>query len=289
MKQITVISGKGGTGKTTLVASFAVLSKSKVICDCDVDAPDLYLILKPKIEKEEKFYGSKVAEINQELCDRGGKCINSCRFNAIKKVNGNYLIDEISCEGCGVCIYFCHKNAIKLKENLSGHYFISDTKYGKLVHAKLKIAEENSGKLVTIVRNQAKQIAEKENLDYIIIDGPPGIGCPVIASIGGVDLVLVVTEPTLSAIHDAERVIGVARHFNIKTLLCINKYDLNLEMTDKIEKYCQRNNILFIGKIPFDSIVTKAQVNLMPAVEYSNNSVSKEIKKIWEMIEWNLK
>lgn len=333
MKQLTIISGKGGTGKTSITASFAALAKNKVVCDCDVDAADLHLILNPQVIEKEEFYGSKVAKIDENLCNGCGECLKVCRFDAIyypknkgqRKSNkeiqpsNNYhpevvsesinleiketrnqdyqlstfnnkpLIDEISCEGCGVCVRVCPEKAIKLEEDFSGHWFISDTKYGKLVHAKLGIAKENSGKLVSQVRKQAQSIAEKENLDYIIIDGPPGIGCPVIASLGGIDLALIVTEPTISAIHDMERIIGVTRHFNIKSFVCINKCNLNVDKAEEIKVYCDKNDIKLIGKIPFDPVVTKAQVNGKTVVEYTKNNVAMEIKNIWAEIEWNLK
>ncbi len=283
MKQIVVISGKGGTGKTTICASFAALAKNKVMADCDVDAADLYLILKPQIKQKEEFWGSKVAYIDKDICDQGRSCENICRYEAID--TENFTIDEVSCEGCGVCVHFCHREAITLKENLSGHWFVSDTKYGPFVHAKLGIAEENSGKLVTLVRQKAKSIAEEQNLNYIIIDGPPGIGCPVIASLSGVDLALVVTEPTQSGIYDLQRIIGVAKHFNVKSLVCINKYDLNEDVSKEIEDYCHKNKIGLLGKIPYNQTVTKALVLEKSVIEYSDNGVSQEIRRIWEEID----
>jgi MinD superfamily P-loop ATPase len=278
MRQLTIISGKGGTGKTTLAVSFASLAKRKVLADCDVDAPDMHLILNPEIKETEEFKGSKCAVKADELCIKCGKCKGECRFGAIKDLK----IDPIKCEGCGVCVEVCPTHAIKLKEQISGYAFVSETNYGPMAHAKLNIAEEASGKLVAIVRENAKKLAEKLNKKLIIIDAPPGIGCPVIASLTGVDLALIVTEPTLSGIHDLERIFGVAKHFGIKSLVCINKYDLNEENTEKIKKYCRENGIEVVGKIPFDPRVTKAMVAGKPTVEFSEGEAAREIGKLWE-------
>ena len=280
MKQIVVISGKGGTGKTIITASFASLAKSKVMADCDVDAADLHLLLHPTIRETHEFSAGKTALIDQQQCTQCGKCEEICRFGAIV----NYLVDPISCEGCGICFHICPEKAIKMVDNLSGKWFVSETRHGPFVHAKLGIAEENSGKLVTLVRQNAKLIAEEEKKDFVIIDGPPGIGCPVIASMSGVDIALIVTEATLSGIHDLERVAGVAHHFGIKGMVCINKFDLNLIVTGKIEEYCRGNSIELVGKIPFDTSVTEALVRGLPVVEYSNNEVTHEVRNLWEKI-----
>jgi len=279
MKQIVVISGKGGTGKTVTTASFASLAENKVMADCDVDAADLYLLLHHTIKETYEFTG-RVAQINQDKCIQCGKCQEVCRFEAID----DFTVDPVSCEGCGVCVYVCPQKAIKMVKHPSGKWFVSRTKYGPLVHAKLGIAEENSGKLVSLVREKAKSIAEKEKRDFVIIDGPPGIGCPVIASLSGVDIALIVTEPTFSGIHDLKRVIGVAHHFGVKSMVCINKYDLNLENTQHIEDFCQSYGIEVAGKISFDTIVTEALVIGKPVVEYSNGDVSSQIKGLWERI-----
>ena len=279
MKQIVVISGKGGTGKTVTTASFASLAENKVMADCDVDAADLYLLLHPTIKETYEFTG-RVAQIDEDKCIQCGKCQEVCRFEAID----DFTVDPVSCEGCGVCVYVCPQKAIKMVKHPSGKWFVSRTKYGPLVHAKLGIAEENSGKLVSLVREKAKSIAEKEKRDFVIIDGPPGIGCPVIASLSGVDIALIVTEPTFSGIHDLKRVIGVAHHFGVKSMVCINKYDLNLENTQHIEDFCQSYGIEVAGKISFDTIVTEALVIGKPVVEYSNGDVSSQIKGLWERI-----
>jgi len=282
MKEIVIISGKGGTGKTSITAAFASLTINKVMADCDVDAADLHLILSPKIQHEEDFYSGKTACIRQSDCTQCGKCLEVCQFDAISP---DFVVDPVACEGCGVCVWFCPVNAIDFNDNLSGRWFISHTRFGPMVHAKLGIAEENSGKLVTLVRRQAKLLAEKEHLDYIIVDGAPGIGCPVISSITGASAVLVVTEPTLSGKHDMERVVSLATgHFQIPTFICVNKYDLNEEITEQIEKYCHDNNIGFVGKIPYDTIVTDAMVQAKTIIEFSERAISKEIHAMWDKI-----
>ena len=280
MKEVVVLSGKGGTGKTSIVGSFAAVAQGKVLADCDVDAADLYLLLQPVTQQEHEFWSGQVAFIDGGKCTQCGLCQEVCRFEAIK----DFKVDSISCEGCGFCYNICAEEAITMKENLSGRWFISDTKYGPLAHAKLGIAQENSGKLVALVRQQAKLIAEREGLDYIISDGPPGIGCPVISSLSGANLALLVTEPTLSGIHDLERVLGVCHHFGIPALICINKYDINEDNTRQIESYCLGQGIKVAAKIPFDNVVTEALVRGLPVVEYSDNTVSQQIKVLWESI-----
>ena len=277
MKQVTVISGKGGTGKTTILASLAALVKRAVLVDADVDAADLHLLLRPQVRHREAFVASQVAVIDPEKCNPCGKCAEACRFDAIK----DFQVDPISCEGCGVCFHFCPQGAILLKEVQSGEWFISQTRCGPMVHAKLGVAQENSGKLVTLVRKEAQRIAREGNYPLILIDGPPGIGCPVIASLGGVDAVLVVTEPSVSGIHDLERVLGVSRHFQVPAWVCVNKWDINPENTEKIETFCQREGFPVIGKVPFDPVVTKAMVMESTVVEYTGGIVAQEIKKMW--------
>ncbi|MFH1594307.1 MAG: ATP-binding protein [Candidatus Omnitrophota bacterium] len=281
MKQIVVISGKGGTGKTVLTASFAALAKNASFADCDVDAPDLHLLLKPEIKEKHEFRSGKTAKIDKRLCQECGKCIDICRFDALRK---DFTIDSISCEGCAVCSRVCPTNAITMEENLSGEWFISETKYGPMVHARLGIAEENSGKLVTLVRQNAKKIAEERNKDYCIIDGPPGIGCPVIASLANVDLALIVTEPTLSGIHDMERVADVTKHFSINTKVVINKYDINFKNAQDIRKICQVRKVEVVAELPFSENVTRSVVRGMPIVEFCNDQIAKDIVALWKKI-----
>jgi MinD superfamily P-loop ATPase len=281
MKQLTVISGKGGTGKTTLTAAFAHLAGNAVIADCDVDAADLHLILTPRLLKQERFYGNKLASIDKELCSRCGLCAEACRFGAIHDSE----VDHTSCEGCGVCSYVCPEKAVSLKERISGYWFISDTREGPMVHARLGIAAENSGKLVSLVRGEAKELAEREKKDLILVDGPPGIGCPVIASIGGVNMVLIVTEPTLSGLHDLKRILEVADHFRIPALVAINKFDINPENTGEIESYCLQQGAEVVGKIPYDPAVTRAMMNMSTVAEYPCGKVTSEVTRMWAKIE----
>jgi MinD superfamily P-loop ATPase len=282
MKQIVVISGKGGTGKTVITGAFAALAKNHVMADCDVDAADLHLLLQPKIKFRQDFRSGLSAVIDKKICQQCGKCIAACRFNAI---SDSFVIDHVSCEGCGFCSHICPVGAIKMEKNLAGEWFISHTRFGPMVHAKLGIAEENSGKLVSLVRKQAKELALKINCDWVIIDGAPGIGCPVIASISGIDCAVVVTEPTLSGLHDALRVIEVTKHFNVSSRLVINKYDLNPDMSEKIEDHCAKNGISLIGKVRFDKTVVEAMVEGKTIMEYKDTPVKDEIRGIWEKLQ----
>jgi MinD superfamily P-loop ATPase len=285
MKEIVVLSGKGGTGKTSIVASFAALAQNKVLADCDVDAADLHLLLKPKIKEEREFWSGQVSFIDEGKCTECGLCRELCRFGAIN----DFKVDPISCEGCGFCYHVCPVDAITMDDCMSGHWFISETEYGFLCHARLGIGQENSGKLVALVRKNAKTIAGREHSALIITDGPPGIGCPVISSLSGANLALLVTEPTLSGIHDLERVIGVCRHFGVPALVCINKYDINEENTYRIESYCGDEGIDVAARISFDNVVTEAIVRGLPVVEYSDNRVSRQIKELWQDISASLK
>ena len=278
MKEIVVISGKGGTGKSTIVASLAVLVKSKVMVDCDVDAADLFLLLQPVTQQRQEFWSGHKAVINKDKCTQCGLCQDLCRFNAITE----FQVDTISCEGCGFCYHVCPEEAITMQENLSGSWFTADTRYGTLVHAKLGIAQENSGKLVATVRQEAKFIAENQGVDYILSDGPPGIGCPVISSLSGVNMALLVTEPTLSGIHDLKRALGVCRHFGVPALVCINKYDINAVNSRQIETCCHTEGADLIAKIPFDNVFIEAMVRGLPVVKYSDGTVSRQIRLLWQ-------
>ena len=282
MKQIVIISGKGGTGKTVITGAFAALAENKVMADCDVDAADLHLLLNPEIKERHEFWSGKTARIDKGLCKMCSKCITVCRYDAI---NDDFTIDPVSCEGCGFCSHICPHGAIKMEENLAGEWFISETRFGSMVHAKLGVAEENSGKLVSLVRKKAKDLADEKKSDWVIIDGTPGIGCPVIASLSGIDCALVVTEPTLSGLHDADRVIRVTKHFGVPAKVIINKYDLNIDMTEKIEKYCKDNDIELIGKVMFDESVVKAMVEAKTVIEYKDSSAKEEIINIWKRLQ----
>jgi len=285
VKQIIIISGKGGTGKTVMTAALAYLADNKVLADCDVDAADLHILLSPTIEEQHLFKGGLQAFIDKSVCLRCGRCRQYCRFDAI---DSDFSVDEATCEGCGLCKLVCPMDAVSMKDNISGEWFVSSTRYGKMVHARLGIAEENSGKLVSLVRKKAKQLAEEENCDWVIIDGPPGIGCPVIASLSGVDYALIVTEPTLSGLHDADRVIKLARHFGVTTGVVINKYDLNIDMARKIEEYCHNNGIQLLGKIAFEEAVVNAVVSEKTVMEIPGLRAADEIARIWDKIKREL-
>jgi len=281
MKQVAVVSGKGGTGKTSLAASFAVLAGKVVVADCDVDAADLHLLLQPKIVSKQEFKGSKLAVIDDAKCIKCGLCEEACRFSAIKDLK----IDPLLCEGCGVCVHVCPEAAITLKEKVAGYAYISETKYGPLSHARLNAAEANSGKLVTLVRRNAEELASKGDYDLILIDGSPGIGCPVIASLTGVDLAVIIVEPTMSGLHDLERVLDLTNHFKITSGVCINFYDINEENTEKIAAFCAERGVPILGKIPFDPSVTKAMVSGKPVVEcFPASPASKQIIDIWKQV-----
>ena len=279
MKELVIISGKGGTGKTSITAAFASLAENIVLADCDVDAADLHLLLAPVIKKQEEFIGGKVARIDPEMCTSCSQCRDVCRFEAITP---DFQVDEISCEGCGVCVWNCPAEAITFEPRISGNWFISDTHRSPMVHAKLGIAQENSGKLVTLVRKQARKLAEERKAELLLVDGPPGTGCPVIASIGGADILLVVTEPTLSAIHDMKRVLQLAKHFQVDALVCINRCDLNPELSRAIERFCRENHIPLAGKIKFSRNVTKAQIQGKSIIEFNNCTMKNDFINLWE-------
>ena len=281
IKQLAIVSGKGGTGKTTIAAAFASLAKNKVMVDCDVDAADLHLLLKPKVLFQEKYFGGRSPHVDLEKCTQCGLCTEICRFNAID----NGVVNSISCEGCGFCSRICPEEAITMREAFSGDWFISETSYGPFVHARLGIGEENSGKLVTVVRRRATEIAKEKNLNLILIDGPPGIGCPVTASLTGVNLILAVTEPTLSGIHDLERILKLAEHFKIPSMVCINKFDINLENSQKIISYCKNNGSKLVGRIPYEPKVVEALVNRKTVMDYPCNEVHGIVLNMWEEVE----
>ncbi len=288
MKELVVISGKGGTGKTSLTASFAVLAERPVIVDCDVDAADLHLVLAPQIRERHDFSSGHQAVIRQADCRGCGTCLELCRFEAVQKTTREdgavtCAIDPVACEGCGVCVRFCPQRAIDFPESLCGEWMISDTRCGPMVHARLGIAAENSGKLVSIVRREAGRIAEAENRSVIIVDGPPGIGCPVIASLTGATLVLVVTEPTVSGEHDLKRVLKLARHFDMPAAVCVNKWDLNPGMSERIEAMARRSGAKIAGRIRYDHAVTAAQLQEQAVVETEAPCVA-DIQQVWKNI-----
>lgn len=282
MRELVILSGKGGTGKTSLTAAFASFSDNMILCDADVDAADLHLLMAPEIRQKTDFRGGNEAIINPDKCTQCGLCIDLCRFDAITDA---FEVDPIDCEGCGVCYDLCPEQAIDFPVKTCGEWYISDTRFGPMVHARLGIAEENSGRLVALVRQEAKKIVQKNKIDLILTDGPPGIGCPVIASIGQANAILIVTEPTVSGKHDLERVGQLAAHFKIPAMVCVNKYDLNLDQTQAIENLAVEKKMGFAGKIPFDKNFTESMIqgkNVIETVPQSQTSLS--IRKIWETV-----
>lgn len=285
-KEIVVISGKGGTGKTSFTASVAALAGDTVLADCDVDAADLAIILDPSIREEGNFSGGKQASVVVEKCIGCGKCFDLCEFGAITRNRTGrdtvYTVDPVACEGCGVCAHFCPQGAVDFSEAVNGRWFLSDTRFGPMAHAELGIAEENSGKLVSLVREKARQEAVDGGHSLVLIDGPPGVGCPVIASVTGVDLVVVVSEPTLSGLHDTERVLELARHFDVPALVCVNKADINPDIAGRIEGIAGEGHTL--GRIPYDIAVVEAQVARKAVVEYTAGGATLAIESIWKNI-----
>ncbi len=282
MNELVIISGKGGTGKTSLMAAFATLAENMVLCDADVDAADLHLIMAPDIKERHEFQSGHTAVIDPDRCTECGLCRELCRWDAIDE---NFVVDDISCEGCGVCVYFCPAEAVDFPLNTCGEWFISDTRLGPMVHASLGIAEENSGKLVTLVRQEAKKLAERDGLQLILTDGPPGVGCPVIASIGGATAVLIVAEPTLSGKHDMERVAELAAHFKIPAMVCINKFDLNPDETVAIEELAAKKDVTVVGRVPFDPVFTKSMVQGQTVFEYDGDSeAGRAVTRVWKKV-----
>jgi MinD superfamily P-loop ATPase len=282
MRELVILSGKGGTGKTSLTAAFASFSTNMIMCDADVDAADLHLLMAPDIKQKSDFQGGNEAIINPEKCTQCGLCITLCRFDAVKET---FEIDLIECEGCGVCYDLCPEQAIDFPVKTCGQWYVSDTRFGPMVHARLGIAQENSGRLVALVRQEARKIAQKKHIDLILTDGPPGVGCPVIASMGQASAVLIVAEPTVSGIHDLARMAQLAAHFKMPVMVCVNKHDLNPDQTQAIKDLAKENNITFVGQIPFDKNFTESMIQGKNIIETDKNSqASLVVKKIWENV-----
>ncbi|MFH1689188.1 MAG: ATP-binding protein [Candidatus Eisenbacteria bacterium] len=291
MKELVVLSGKGGTGKTSIVASFAALCEDKVVADCDVDAADLHLVLSPRMTRWKVFHGSKVAAIDIDKCMQCRRCAEVCRFEAIvlkdpadAPARTIHAVDPLTCEGCGACVIACPSDAIRLEDAMTGEWAVSESRLGPLVHARLGIGQESSGKLVTIVRSKAASLARERDFSLSLIDGSPGIGCPVIASLTGADLALLVTEPTVSGLHDLKRVAGVAKKLGVPVTVSINKHDINPDATASIEKWCADSDIPMAGRIPYDDEVTEAQVNGLSVVEHSEGLAATAITQLWSTV-----
>ena len=295
MKELVVISGKGGTGKTSLVASFAGLADRVVLADCDVDAADLHLILNPVVLRREDYSGGKRARVDVTRCIGCGKCEELCRFDTIsmtspadKEQNRVADISPIACEGCGVCAWFCPAGAMTMEPAINGEWYLSQTRMGPMVHARLGVAEENSGKLVSTVRQAARELAKERTLDLVLIDGSPGMGCPVIASITGADLVLIVVEPTVSGLHDLERVADLIRHFQVSGMVCVNKWDLNPQVSDRIEQFASERGLATTGRVRYSRSITDAQIARKTVVEYTQEDVVQDIRDVWKSVEDSL-
>jgi len=291
MRELVVISGKGGTGKTSLVASFAALAGGEALAggaalaDCDVDAADLHLLLAPEVRERHAFTSGREAVIRRADCTGCGECAEVCRFGAVQEADGSrYRIEPTACEGCGVCVRFCPAGAIDFPERDCGEWFVSATRFGPLVHARLGIAAENSGKLVTIVRNRAREIAAEQGRGLVLVDGPPGVGCPVIASLTGASAVLVVTEPTLSGEHDLRRVLELARHFGIPAAVCVNKWDVNPRMADRIERVAAEADAAPAGRVPYDRAFTEALLQGQALVEHQKDGPARAVRSVWDFV-----
>jgi len=280
-REVVVISGKGGTGKTSLTASFAGLARGAVIVDCDVDASDLHLILEPEIMDRHDFIGGLTAAIDPAACISCGRCLDLCRFDAI---SADFRVSSLDCEGCGVCFDNCPAYAVTFHEKKAGEWYLSRTRFGPMVHATLCIAEENSGKLVSELKKKAREIAMEKGLDLILVDGSPGIGCPVISSLSGAYCALVVTEPTISGFHDMERILALTEHFRIITCVVVNKFDINPGYAGKIEEYCRVKSTPVLGRLPYDNTVTEAMVQKKTVIELNESPVAMGIREIWRKL-----
>lgn len=284
MKELVVLSGKGGTGKTSLTAAFATLAQNAVVADCDVDASNLHLLLHPVLRESGEFTGGHVASIREEDCTSCGLCATLCRFGAVSVNGGKYSISN--CEGCGVCVEFCPTNAIDWEPSISGAWMVSDSAYGPMAHARLRPGAENSGKLVSRVRDLAREQSIARNADLILVDGPPGIGCPVIASLAGADAALIVTEPTPSGIHDLERILELANHFGIDARILVNKSDLNRDRTQDIWDLAARRGIVVVGILPYSPLFVESQVVGNPVlVHFPESEIADRIREIWNEVE----
>lgn len=284
MKQIVILSGKGGTGKTFVSASLACLAENAVFADCDVDAANLHLLLAPDVKETHEFKGGRIAELNAEACTGCGLCVEHCRFDALSMVDGLAVVDPVACEGCGVCGLVCPTEAFSYRTSDAGRWFISDTQFGPMVHAHLFAGEENSGKLVQQVRSKARTVGEGRQSDWVVIDGPPGTGCAVMSAMTGVDMVVLVTEPTTAGVHDVKRVIDVAMHFDIPVGMVINKSTINSEMADELRSFASEKKIRYLGDIPYDKRIVDSVADLKPYACSFNDDIADRLKSVWNNI-----
>jgi len=291
MKQLVILSGKGGTGKTTVAAALAHLASQElpiVLADADVDAANLELVLDPTKQEEHDFMGGQVAIIDPETCTACGMCAEVCRFDAVIPGDEAYRVDPLACEGCASCFYQCPEDAIRMEEQQAGMWFRSDTRFGPLFHAHLFAGQENSGKLVTLVKQQGRLRAADTGAELLLVDGPPGIGCPVISASAGADMALHVVEPTVSGVHDLERIMGTTDHFGVPSLAAINKADLNQARADEIVAYCEERGVEVIGRIPYDTVVTEAMVQGLPVTAHTDGPVTEALQVVWGRIKERL-
>jgi MinD superfamily P-loop ATPase len=291
MKQLVLLSGKGGTGKTSITAAFAHLASQSnlanqvILADADVDAANLELVLHPRLQEQQDFKGGKVAVIDQDSCNSCGDCQAVCRFDAINYADGSYVIDPIACDGCAACVYQCPSESITLHEQIAGKFYFSESSYGPLYHANLFPGQENSGKLVTLVKQRARLQALDENRELVIVDGPPGIGCPVISAVSGASLALIVAEPTVAGVHDMRRALQTVQHFGVRAMVCINKADIYPTGADEIETFCRENGIETVGRIPFDLTLASAMVAGEAVTAFQPDAASSvAIAGVWKRI-----
>ena len=288
VRELVVLSGKGGTGKTSLTASFAVLARQRVVADCDVDAADLHLVLAPRLRERHEFRSGDLAVIRPDVCTACGDCLALCRFDAIRKgadghAEAGFRVDPLACEGCGVCARFCPVGAVELRERVCGEWMVSDTRCGPLVHARLAIGSGSSGKLVSTVRQAARQLAEARGDALVIVDGPPGIACPAIAALTGASRLLAVAEPTVSGEHDLDRLLVLARHFDVPVSVCVNKWGVNPGMTERIERRARRAGAGVVGRVRQDPAVSRAQVRGRAIVE-TGAAAADDVRRLWDQL-----
>lgn len=288
MKEIVILSGKGGTGKTSLTAAFAALAGRVVLTDCDVDAADLHMVVAPLQTQAHEFRSGATARIVAELCRGCGLCAQLCEFEAIEQGEAGWQVDPLACEGCGVCARFCPRDAIVMEEVVRGDWYRSVTRFGPMLHAQLGVGAENSGKLVTLLRRQARQVAESEGIETLLTDGPPGIGCPAIAALSGAEHAVYVTEPTVSGLHDLERVAQLAAGFAVPGSVVINKADIYPDKAEEIRRFAQDHRLEVLGAIPYDPVFTRAQLEGVSIVEVDDGRASQAVRSLWDRLEASL-